>query len=756
MPTLKDVATEARVSIATVSNYINHTKPVSDRLAKRIDEAILRSGYARNVNARVLKTNRSNDIGIILPNFNDAYYVQIYQGIKTYFEDKDYFLNLVFSNDIPDSERKLVKWLLSKRVGGLIVFSCCILDRIFYKKIMDVYQIPIVFIDREIDGLGTPFLTFNNRSNMHILTDYALEHGSSSICLITGNADYLSEAESRKGYTDALKEHNLPLDERLIISVDMNKEDSFRKTISILSGDHPQVDTFITTSSSLCAGVIEGLTLLGYSRDAFLVYTYGEEHWNLNTHSFANNSLVRPALKMGKHAAMILNERMEQDNAARTAPASTRTIVSGCRLNKPSGTPTIIEASQNGAITLKLKLLDTSQSHAMSSLLRNFETKFGVRADIQYVKQPDLYQSIIHEFQGPGTTTSDIFMYDIPWLPALASSGILTDITQHFSELNPDKFIPNVLKYFCLYSGRYYGTPFMYAPQVLYYRRDLFEDPLLREKYKSRFHLSLRPPKTMHEFNSVVSFFSNYTDVVQYGTEIPAAYDECLSPEIHVRLRAFSASLFDSADGSVCIRSDAAKKAFQNFSELIACSDPDYNHVTDISAAKDFVEGKIALLITYPSFLNDIVDFRKGHSQNDAVGYSMIPGNAPLLGGWGMGISSKSPHKSEAFEFLRWSCDEQISNYNTLLGGLSVMNSSYENDELNVIYPWLPLYKTCIQYSRPILPPVLPNRKAIPMPVIDEIVCRNSRRLFNPDHDVDEVLFDIQKELSQLLTQYRA
>ena len=75
MVTIKDVAARAHVSIATVSNYLNQTKPVSRATAARIKEAVEALQYSQNQSAKSLKTNSYPDIGVVLPNLNDSYYV---------------------------------------------------------------------------------------------------------------------------------------------------------------------------------------------------------------------------------------------------------------------------------------------------------------------------------------------------------------------------------------------------------------------------------------------------------------------------------------------------------------------------------------------------------------------------------------------------------------------------------------------------------------------------------------------------------
>ena len=91
MATIKDVAKLAGVSVATVSNYLNATKPVSREASSRIAQAIEQLHYTPNLSARSLKSRVYTRVGVILPNLNDSYYVQIFQGIEKSFSGSNYF-----------------------------------------------------------------------------------------------------------------------------------------------------------------------------------------------------------------------------------------------------------------------------------------------------------------------------------------------------------------------------------------------------------------------------------------------------------------------------------------------------------------------------------------------------------------------------------------------------------------------------------------------------------------------------------------
>ena len=401
---------------------------------------------------------------------------------------------------------------------------------------------------------------------------------------------------------------------------------------------------------------------------------------------------------------------------------------------------------------LNILLLDTPQVHYTLRLLRNFEIRTGINTAVTLLPHHLLYDTILKTHYIKDEEPFDVIMYDIPWMPFLASEHILSDISDNMRSIDTTIFLPDCLKYYSIFNGRFYGIPFMYAPQVLFYRKDLFETPSLRADYEKKNKISLRPPVTLKEYNTIADFFTNKTTAINYGISVPTAYSECLTPEIYMRLRAFGGTVFNSS-GQVCIDSDQSLKAYINFLRSIKYAKPDYRTTTDNSAVEDFLSGETAMLISYPSFLKDVNDLRK-NSLIGSIGYRLIPGRAPLLGGWSLGISSQSTQKHAAFEFLNWTCDGQINNYSTLLGSLPATNNTYLNDELTELYPWLPLYHNIYKYTKPTFPPKLANNKVIPQYEIDEIVCKWIYKLLDSELEVQDALSHTHLELQSLAEHY--
>ena len=750
MITIKDVAKMAGVSIGSVSNYINRTKPVSKDLADKIQDAIDKLHYSQNMSAKTLKSNNYNDIGVILPNLNDSYYVQLYQGIENSFQNTNYYLNLSFSYDIPDLEQNIVHNLLKRRICGLILVSCQPNNWKFYYDNITSKELPLVLIDRNIHNLDTNYVSFDYYSIIHNITTSLLEQSHRNIFLMSGPEKFDCEYNCIKGFREAYEKNNIEFQKNSVIKTNLSKEDAFRKVINLLKTNKP--DSIISTSESTSTGIIEGLNILGFSTDDIPVLTLGEEHWNLYTHSFANFSATRPAIKLGQTASQLLLEHIESPYTKETEKVILKNSITMNTLSKSNKISIKHSQEDEQQRTIKILMMDTPQVHALQGLIKNFEKYSGIHTDITILQHYNIYDEIISNH----TTTDkpyDVVMYDLPWLSSLACNNILEDISDVIPEIGTDIFLPDCLKYFSSFKHHYYGVPFMYGPQIFYYRKDLFENPLLQAEYKKLNFMSLRPPLTLKEYNTIANFFTYKTDAINYGISIPAAYDECLAPEIYMRLCAYNGNLFDSKN-NVCLDSSQTLKAYVNLLKSIKAAKPDYRTATDVSVAQDFIQGETCMLISYPSFLTDIVDLRKS-SMTGSIGYYHIPGRNPLLGGWSLGISSRSSNKKDAIEFLKWTCNEQTANYLAMLGGQTAVVSTYTNDELNKLYPWLPLYHSTYQYSKPTLPPHLRNNKIIPQKEIDAIVCNWIYKLIDDKLEIPEAIFNTHQDLEQLVQKYK-
>ena len=289
----------------------------------------------------------------------------------------------------------------------------------------------------------------------------------------------------------------------------------------------------------------------------------------------------------------------------------------------------------------------------------------------------------------------------------------------------------------------------MYAPQMLYYRKDLFADSALRAEFERETGASLRPPTTLKEYNAVAAFFTRSTDAVDYGVSVAAAYNECFAPELYFRLHAFQSQIIGD-DGRPAFDNPQTLKAYINFRRTIHLAKPDYLQATDVSIVDDFLRGDTAMLITYPAFLTNSTDLRRSST---SIGCSLVPGRRPLLGGWSFGVSRQSAQREQALAFLRWTCDEGISNYFTIMGGQTAISNTYTNDEMVKLYPWLPLYFKTYPNTQPQYQLSFPDGRPIPSKQIDDVLCKWAYKCLIYNMDISAAIAATNQELTELLSQ---
>lgn len=744
MVTIKDVANHAGVSIATVSNYLNKTKPVSRQASSRIANAIKELHYTQNLAARSLKTEAYRSIGVILPNLTDSYYLQIFQGIEAAANSEGIQTNLAFSYDIPEVEAAMAQQMLQRRVSGLILITCQPDKGKFYYEHFVKNGHPMVLIDRQINALDANMIRFDGGAVIGAVTEELLSLGYRNLTLMTGSERISCENDCVRHFLQAYQ--NRADGTATVMRIDTSKESAFRKTTKLLRKTPP--DGIIATSELAATGIVEALHVLDYSTKDIPVITLGEEHWNKHTHTFASFSVERPAIQIGAQAAEMMIRKLGSSDFEECESHTLGCNIADIREQlrntlRPVAESTVIAKTKQ----LRILMLDVPTTHAICRLLKNFEDRTGIHTEVEFKPHSDLYQSITESHRT--TQDFDVYMYDLPWLPLLAAGGMLKDISKDMEELDRSAFLPGSLEDFGKFGDRFYGIPLMYAPQMLYYRKDLFQDPMLRERFEKEYGTALCPPRTFTEYNTVAQFFTENTDAIPYGISVPAAYAECLAPELYMRLRAYGSDVIDQ-NGNVVIQNPNALKAYANLLSSVRYAKPNYRQANDVTAVEDFLRGETAMLISYPGFLTEVSDLRKNNLIG-SIGCTYIPGRSPLLGGWSLGISSKSNTSAEAFEFLKWACTEQMSNYFSMLGSYSAVSSTYVNDELVQLYPWRPLYRDVYPNAAPMLPCISRRNTIISPNDVDAIVCKWLYTMLDGNGDIAQVLAGTQEDLCILM-----
>lgn len=140
---LGDIAELAKVSITTVSRYLNKPEKLSPQTRERIGSAIEALNYTRDNFGKILSTGVSNLIGIILPSLHLSFYSEFLYSTINYCKEKDYNVIVYTSDSSAEEEKRLINSLLSYRIRGLILLS-----HMLSPAEIEALPIPVITIER--------------------------------------------------------------------------------------------------------------------------------------------------------------------------------------------------------------------------------------------------------------------------------------------------------------------------------------------------------------------------------------------------------------------------------------------------------------------------------------------------------------------------------------------------------------------------------------------------------------------------------
>lgn len=205
-PTIRDVAAEAGVSVATVSKYVNGTQRFSPTVEARLKESIERLGYRSNPLARSMITGRTRTIGLVILDISNPHFTNVVKGANRVALQHDYTLLLVDTEENQARERSLIE-ALAQRVDGLIVSTRMPDEEAGW--MLDLNK-PLVLLRRS-PGLPIPSVGIDNRLSTYMLARHLLNLGHTRIAYLGFGTARVND-ERIQGARDCLAEAGLTLD----------------------------------------------------------------------------------------------------------------------------------------------------------------------------------------------------------------------------------------------------------------------------------------------------------------------------------------------------------------------------------------------------------------------------------------------------------------------------------------------------------------------------------------------------------------
>ena len=212
--TIKDVAQKANVSVATVSRVLNGTAKVSESARQAVLEAQKELGFYLNANARTLARQDSQTIGVLVSDISDPYFARMIKACDVLANSQG--KSLLITQGLYDKkrEKQALDNLISHQCSAIIAHVLDIPDEIL-KDYMERFPY-IVLINKLLKGFEDRCVCIDNQSAMYNVVSYLIENGHKKIAYVQSTFSVADNQQRLLGYKQAMKAHNLEIDEKLI------------------------------------------------------------------------------------------------------------------------------------------------------------------------------------------------------------------------------------------------------------------------------------------------------------------------------------------------------------------------------------------------------------------------------------------------------------------------------------------------------------------------------------------------------------
>jgi multiple sugar transport system substrate-binding protein len=301
-----------------------------------------------------------------------------------------------------------------------------------------------------------------------------------------------------------------------------------------------------------------------------------------------------------------------------------------------------------------------------------FEQLTGIKSNVVELTNPDQYSKPVAEHIA-ASGAYDILDISPAWTPSLADGGVIAPLDDYIAKyMNPADLEDYHPLYRALptYKGKIWGFFDDGDMFALYYRRDIFEDPRMKEAYQAKFNKALEVPKTWEDYAQVAQFITDQMAPNVYGA---GHFRKAGSPgnqfDFLQQYRANGGKFFDD-DMKAQLASDAGVKTLQNMVAANAASIPGNNELDAVSLWAAWLQGKVAMIYSWPptgrmtagySQSDKAINFVPQSTIADKVGYAVVPGNPEHATGYNKALSADSPNAEAAYLFMQWAVSPPVS-----------------------------------------------------------------------------------------------
>lgn len=258
---IKDVATLAGVSTATVSHVINNTRFVSDATKRRVLGAIENAGYAPNIHARNLASGQTRTLGLIISDITNPFFPDLVKSIQEKALELGYDVVVLNTNYESERDAPYVQRLLELRVRGVMILTTemdlSVISRLSSQKIT------VVFLDIGKVGPHTSNIRVNYEKGVHQAVEHLFDLGHRQIAFVSGPVHFKSAQIRRRAFLGSMKKYRASLHTEPVIYEGDFKLESGERAVKEFLALKSRPTAIIAANDLMAVGAMRELGRVG-------------------------------------------------------------------------------------------------------------------------------------------------------------------------------------------------------------------------------------------------------------------------------------------------------------------------------------------------------------------------------------------------------------------------------------------------------------------------------------------------------------
>ncbi|WP_311753808.1 extracellular solute-binding protein [Proteus columbae] len=727
MATIKDIAKLAGVSHGTVSNVLNKRGNVSVEKIEAVYQAAKQMGYQLNTQAQLLRANKSHKIAILLPQLVSEKYAVFFNSLRqsiAHFPEVTY--DLFLTDDLETTELAALQKIAAGGYKQVITVSC-LKDANIYFDTLKLSPSQVAFVYRQPLNAQRSF-TLDFAQAAEAICQQVAKTTGKLVGIFMGSHDYSNNQNFANELQNRLLE-NAPNKKHVVLCA--SDEESYKIAFDFFSLE--QIPDIFIAQDIEKARYLTQASYFGSHNDCPPI--------------FALSDNIPPVLKglycfpmnYAQLGLEVMDALMQDEDESEITELNVT-----CVRNQSDHLYTLtpaVSSEDKADISLNLLILPSPSTSALKKLLPHFYRQTGIKVNLAIHPYDEVYQILSQLHLHPYYDLLRIDMACFPWfaeriLQPLDKIGHgLTDLLNNFSLPTQQKF--------SLVNNVAYAMPFDASAQLLFYRKDLFEDPILKRMYYEKTGNELTVPTTFEEYDNVTQFFTEQYEEGQLSRPMGASTTlgsaGLIATEYLLRYYAKGGCLIGSHN-IPRLEMPLAGEILEEYLKQLSITENIHNKWWSESV-RLFEQGHLAMLIAYMNLFNDVA-----HSNIlPKTGFAPVPGSIPQLGGGVLGVSRYSQKSQYAEQFYRWLYSPMVMDHLILLGGNSNHQNFSHNQEISHRYPWMTLAYQ--EINKGIRESSVPNGKLFNLRQAEIIIGQGITNVVNNIMTIDETIEYINQRL---------